>query len=85
MEIDPATLVNAGGLALFALAVLFEIRKLGPIMAKMVETVTRLEERSRITEELVGELADRVARRRLYTPHGGVAPIGSGRPGSEGG
>lgn len=82
MEVDPSTLVNAGGLALFALAVLWEIRKLGPLFTRITETLTKLEERSRAQEErtrvqesALGELYERLARRRLVTPPTGAHVI----------
>lgn len=65
MDIDPAMLLNAGGLALFATAVLWEIRKLGPAMAKIAECLTRLEERTRDVE------LD-LAPRRIRTPPRGA-------------
>ncbi len=75
MELDPATLVNAGGLALFAIAVLLEIRKLAPTLSRITDLLVKLEERSRLAEERVLDLEARLSRRRLVTPHGGVAPI----------
>lgn len=77
MELDPTVLVNAGGLALFAILVLIEIRKIGPAIIKIGEILARMEERNRAIDDRLGVLESRLEnfdRRRLVTPHGGIAP-----------